>query len=299
MTTVELTVGYPASGKTTYAKQRVIEAGGRLRRVSMDDLRGMLDCGIYSPRHEKTALKIQDEIIRRSVRDGYDIIVDNTHIQKRMPERIRAVLAPHDVTWVVTDFRDVPVDECIRRDKEREMLGQRSVGAEVIERMVRRRPSWSLSEAWLNDYPKPKLYIPSLIATRAVICDLDGTLAIHQGRDPYDTSRCGEDACNVNIATLLDSYQKLGVSIILVTGRDEKFREQTRDWLYRFQIPYNFLFMRPAGDLRRDDIVKAELFDQYIRDDFHVLFALDDRDRVVNMWRSINLMTWQVAEGDF
>lgn len=299
MTLVELTVGLPASGKTTYAKQRVAESGGQLRRVNMDDLRAMLDNGNFSPGHESAALRAQDDIIIQSVRAGYDVIVDNTHINKRMPDRIRSALAPYDITWKVTDFLDVPADECIRRDLERKARGERNVGHEVIDRMARRTRNWLLTEDFLTDYYKPEKYTPPALGTSCVICDLDGTLAVHQGRSPYDTARCGEDALNSNVADVLDMYRDKGVAIILVSGRQVVYRPQTTAWLKGWGIKYDALYMRQAGDLRRDDIVKAEIFDQYIRPNMRVHLVLDDRNRVVNMWRGIGLETWQVAEGDF
>jgi hypothetical protein len=58
------------------------------------------------------------------------------------------------------------------------------------------------------------------------------------------------------------------------------------------------LYMRQDGDFRRDDIVKQEILDKYIDKD-RVLFVLDDRDQVVDMWRRNGLTCFQVAEGDF
>ena len=85
----------------------------------------------------------------------------------------------------------------------------------------------------------------------------------------------------------------------MVTGRDATFRQVTSDWLSKNQIFYNQLLMRPEGDKRRDDLVKRELYDQHIKDKYNVLFVLDDRDRVVAMWRSLGLTCLQVALGDF
>lgn len=305
MTTVELTTGLPGSGKTTFAKARVAESDGMLRRVNLDDLRHMMDLGEYSKEHEKTVLKVQDLAIVQAVREGYDVIVDNTHLHKRIPERIRAALAPYDVHWKVHNFLDVPVEECIRRDQERKARGERCVGADVINSMARRQRTWVLSEEFLRDYYKPSFYVPPEMFTlagvtpSAIICDLDGTLALHNGRSPYDTARCEEDKLNCDVAQVLDAYSKANVRILLLSGRDEQFRPQTEKWLKDWSIKYDRLLMRPAGDVRRDDIVKAELFDKYVRANFRVHLVLDDRDRVVNMWRAMGLKTWQVAPGDF
>ena len=59
------------------------------------------------------------------------------------------------------------------------------------------------------------------------------------------------------------------------------------------------LFMRASGDTRKDEIVKLELFDAHVRGKYDVRLVLDDRDRVVRMWRSIGLTCLQVADGEF
>ena len=57
--------------------------------------------------------------------------------------------------------------------------------------------------------------------------------------------------------------------------------------------------MRKEGDHRRDSIVKKEIYDTLIKDEFDVEFVLDDRQQVVDMWREIGLKCLQVAEGNF
>ena len=67
----------------------------------------------------------------------------------------------------------------------------------------------------------------------------------------------------------------------------------------RHEVPYDELWMRAAGDGRRDDLVKAELFDRHVRHRLAVRVSLDDRDRVVAVWRRMGLPTWQVNYGNF
>ena len=64
-------------------------------------------------------------------------------------------------------------------------------------------------------------------------------------------------------------------------------------------VKYDELWMRAAGDQRGDDVVKAELFDAHVRHRFLVRVVLDDRDRVVAVWRRLGLTCWQVDYGDF
>jgi hypothetical protein len=58
------------------------------------------------------------------------------------------------------------------------------------------------------------------------------------------------------------------------------------------------LLMRKDGDFRADHIVKQEILDKHI-DKERVLFVLDDRQQVVDMWRRNGLVCFQVAEGNF
>jgi len=47
-----------------------------------------------------------------------------------------------------------------------------------------------------------------------------------------------------------------------------------------------------------DEILKKEMLDTFINKD-EVFLVVDDRDKVVKMWRDLGLNTFQVAPGDF
>ncbi|MER7107213.1 phosphatase domain-containing protein [Streptomyces sp. NPDC000229] len=305
MPVVHVMTGLPASGKTTEARRLQAESCGRMRRVNLDDLRTMLD--IPSPEgernsyaHEQTVLAIQDAAVRAAVDDGFDVVVDNTHLTPHIPKRLKA--AVHGLaTFVVHDFTGVPVEECIRRDGERE----RSVGEDIIriladKHLKARKGGWQLTDAWLNDQPPVEPYAADPALPSAVMCDIDGTLALRGDRGPYDFTRCDEDLLNVSVRQALDSFRRADDDVIvLLSGRGEEHREKTEEWLRRHRVPYDELWMRAAGDQRRDDVVKAELFDRHVRHRFAVRVSLDDRDRVVAVWRRMGLPTWQVNYGAF
>lgn len=303
MPTIHVMTGLPASGKTTRALQLLAESEGRMRRVSLDSIRAMLDehgdGRMWTHKHEGTAQRIQEEAVLAALRDGFDVVVDNTHLTTRMPGRLRAVVAG-EATFVVHDFTDVPVDECVRRDAGRE----KPVGEETILRLHQRHRSatkggWRLTAEWMNDQEPVRPYVADPSLPSAILCDIDGTLAINVSRGPYDFERCGEDALNASVAHALATYAATGERIVLLSGRSEEHRERTLGWLGAHQVPFDELWMRHQGDQRRDDIVKAELFDAHVRDRFAVRFSLDDRDRVVAVWRRMGLPTWQVNYGDF
>lgn len=138
----------------------------------------------------------------------------------------------------------------------------------------------------------------------AIICDLDGTLALLGNRSPYDASSCENDTLNYPIANILEVYahQTLhDIKLILVSGREEKYRKPTEAWLKKHNIThYEALYMRQTGDKRKDTIIKKELYKKHIEGAYEILFVLDDRDQVVNMWRQdLGLTCLQVAYGNF
>jgi hypothetical protein len=87
--------------------------------------------------------------------------------------------------------------------------------------------------------------------------------------------------------------------VIIVSGRDDTFKDITLKWLTDNGVFVNEIHMRQAGDKREDSIIKQELFEAHIKDKYNVVFVLDDRNRVVDMWRRNGLKCLQVAEGDF
>jgi trehalose-6-phosphatase len=133
----------------------------------------------------------------------------------------------------------------------------------------------------------------------AIIVDIDGTLAEKGERDPFDWDNVDNDTVHEVIVELVQLLHEDGYVIILVSGREEVCEEKTITWLEDNGIPYNCLFMRKAGDFRKDTVIKKEIYDTEIKGKYYVRFALDDRDQVVKMWRDEGLVCLQVAEGNF
>lgn len=138
---------------------------------------------------------------------------------------------------------------------------------------------------------------------KAIICDLDGTLALIDHRSAYDASAAMDDILNLPVANVVRVYanqKDIPVALFLVSGRDDRYRDVTERWLAKHGIThYAGLYMRRSGDRRKDSIVKREIYERHIKDNYDVIFVLDDRDQVVRMWRSLGLTCFQVAYGDF
>lgn len=304
MTSITLTYGLPASGKTTWAKAVVEYAEGQVVRVNMDDIRAMLGFGAagpleYSKELENTALKIQDKAIVAAVAGGHDVIVDNTHIEQKMPKRIKR-LFDGDVQFCVADFTGTSVADCIANDAAR----SNPVGAETIRKMAGRlsKGSWRLTPEWMNDVTLSEPYTPVQGMPKAILVDIDGTIARHDHRSPYDYSRLHTDGVHIHIADLVFRYKWDGYKIIFLSGRPDikDHRVQTISWFFDHDIEWDRLYMRPADMLEDNDAdVKQFLFDTYIRNNYRVEFMLDDRDRVVRRMRKLGLKVLQVNEGNF
>ena len=92
-----------------------------------------------------------------------------------------------------------------------------------------------------------------------------------------------------------------GTTFIYVTGRPERNRSITDQWLEHYNFPRGRLFMRPDGDHRPDTVIKLEILDKHLREIIQdeMAIAFDDRNSVVKMWRDNGIPCLQVAEGDF
>ncbi len=132
----------------------------------------------------------------------------------------------------------------------------------------------------------------------AIIVDVDGTLAHMNGRSPYDPSKYHEDTVDEVVRNLVHRYANDHI-IIVCSGRDDTYRDVTAQWLDDNGVDWEHLIMRKGGDRRNDALVKQELYERHIAPNYDVQFVLDDRNRVVNMWRSLGLKCLQVADGDF
>jgi predicted kinase len=296
MTTLTITRGLPGSGKTTWARQQP-----RAVRVNRDDLRLMLHGGMLGQGWaEKQVTVAQRAQIEALLRSGINVISDDTNLRAKVVRELAELALHCGADVVYRDFTDVPVEECIARDAQRDAAAR--VGEDVIRGMFQRYLAGRRLPLPIPDLkPKPHgAYTAVPGAPRAVLVDIDGTVAIMNGRSPYDMSRVGEDTPNHAVITAVRAMHAAGHLVVYCSGRSDDCRDETEAWLdQHVGIPYEGLFMRPLGDQRRDSIVKEEIFETHIRGRYHVVGVFDDRAQVVRMWRSLGLTVFQVADGNF
>lgn len=273
--------GLPASGKSTYARE--LQSGSeKWKRVNKDDLRAMLDNSKWSKSNEKFVLKIRDEIIYRALTEGINVVIDDTNFNPIHEAAFKQMAQNHQANFEVKFF-DEDLEECIKRDLKR----PHSVGERVIRQMY---------DQYLK--PAPEVYTPPAGKPTAVIVDIDGTLAHMTDRGPYEWAKVGSDAVDPTIKRLVN-WLSTSYKIILLSGRDSVCRPETEKWLRDNKITYDELHMREKGSMIKDSYVKRGMFEEHVRNKYQVEFILDDRQQVVDMWRSMGLKVMQVADGDF
>lgn len=304
------TVGLPGSGKTTVALKGVahLQAYGHgAVEISRDGIRqqyyGKLSGLTQEQENEVTS--IEHAQINKALERGFYVWVHDCNLRMGYRKALAQMAENHGVGWQQVNLTHVPLDVCLERNRNRDT----PVPEEVIRNMYNRylkslkgaSPAVPVVKERLA-LPRHELYVPDTNLPGAVLVDVDGTVALHEGvRGPYDTSRYHLDRPNVPIIDMVrhEAYD-LGNLIVFGSGRNEKFREVTMEWLFQeVKVPIAGMFMRGLNDTRNDAIVKLELFDTHIRNSFNIKRVYDDRNRVVAAYRSIGLPVLQVADGDF
>lgn len=296
-------VGAPGSGKSTFAKY-LLRTEDNWVRVNRDDFR-MMQFGDSQmvPFYEERISKMVEACVIELLKSKTNVLIDATNCGLRtIEDMVQTYTEYADIQFKVFDL---PVGELVDRcDKRNAEIGK-FIPKSVIEkhanqlRMTQERFDFqpiprTIKESELT-YAEQDTNLP-----RAVICDLDGTLSLLNGRDPYNASTCDEDLLNQPVANLLKIAKNQGYKIILLSGRENIYREPTERFLEKYAIDYDLLIMRNANDFRKDSIIKREIFEQEIRGKYFIEFLLDDRNQVVDMWRKeLNLPCFQVNYGDF
>lgn len=311
-----LTRGLPASGKSTWAKQWVSESPETRIRVNRDDLRLMIfnQASGLTRDQENTITFLQQTIVLRALQDDRrDVVVDDTNLNAKFAKEWLklAAKAGAEVEWN-DDFLSVPLATCLLRDQRREA----KVGAEVIksfyDRYIRGR-KMPLERPQIDSEPllEAEPYSGTPGKPKTFLIDLDGTIAHNDGhRGFFEWHKVGDDKPHEHVIDVVRALTKDGYHPLFVSGRDASCFHETFEWIWEhvfkgewFESPLKNeidLLMRPKGDMRKDSIIKLEIFNEHIRDNYDVKFCLDDRNQVVRMYRDVlGIPVLQVRDGDF
>ncbi len=296
---VIILVSPPAGGKTTFALNYLAKNPNTIR-VNRDSFRFMLrDTPVTEDKVEKLITELSNDAILKGLNKGFDIIIDNTNLKKQYIEDIiNLVKFLADIEFVVLDCS---LEKLIERDKNRE----KKVGEYVIKKMYKDFKFLLETYAFQNIKKKPEtesLFKPLKQddkLQKAVIFDIDGNIAANSsGRSPFDWDKVDDDSTIDIVVQQLKLQNQIGNKILIVSGRDEICRKKTEDWLNFYEIPFHKLYMRKNNDFRRDSIVKKEIFNENIRNNFNVLAVWDDRIQVcVETWYELGIFCFCTNQG--
>lgn len=293
----------PASGKSTWAKKYVQDRINWIR-ISNDEMRVCFFNRVFSKGDTDTINKLRLNLVRFAMDQKLNIVVDNVNLHPQHEQQLKSLCGEANYKFKIQSFCDVSLAECLRRNK----LRKDSVPAVIIVEMYNRFikdadvPAVETTEVPLQRRERAPVANQDESLPHAIICDLDGTLALIEHRNPYDASNCHEDDVNPPVCKTVHAMRADGCQLILVSGRKDEYEAQTRKFLLEkcgFKSEDYILLMRKDGDNRKDSIVKKEIYDTYIKNKFYIHLVLDDRNSVVDLWRSIGLACFQVNYGDF
>lgn len=274
-------VGIPCSGKSHFAKD-LCKSDPSYTEVNRDFIRFNVVCPNsdwssykFTNKREKEVTDIQHQMIIQAFYDDQNVIVSDTNLNPKTRQAMIDLLEEYDFEVEIKEF-PITLEEAYKRDAQR----GNGVGQSVI---------YSMYQKWLQ-YKDRKTYIPDESKPKAVIVDLDGTVADMNGkRGPFEWNKVGGDITRPVIVDMIKGYDTQGYVILAVSGRDGVCFDDTKNWLTENDIPHFYLFMRKQGDTRKDSVVKEEIFWQHIAGRYNVVACVDDRPQMVRLWHELKI----------
>jgi len=287
-----LTCGISASGKTSWANE-YCKINSNWVNINRDTARFILFCdgvedwGLYkfTKAREKAVSDSCENLWKASVHFGENVIISDTNLNPKTQAmwKQRADAAGYEFE---IKYFEISLEEAWKRNERRPNPVRRDV-------ITEQWPKWLAITG-------RKRYTPTGDKPEILLCDIDGTIAKMYDRGPFDWMKVGQDLPRKKIINLIEAYAYSGdYDVMFLSGRDSVCRCITADWLCDNTTVYsgnNFLAMRPQGDMRKDSIVKEELFWE-ITKTYDVVAVFDDRPQVVRMWKDLGLTVIDVSEG--
>lgn len=300
---VVLLRGVPGSGKSTAALQLMNDFPDQFVRVNRDDIRMMMFgeyhfTGDDASTKEKAVTQVEHSLIKSAIKAGKRPLVDATNLNPQSVKSLLRLSGAHGMSVDHIDF-EVSQEEAIRRDAGR----TKKVGEDVIKKFFQRNKIDKVTGK-LPEMPEVPMLesIEDVIQDdslpSAVIVDVDGTVARHVSRSPYDYSKVLSDEPIQFVIDILESLSDKH-EIIFLSGRKDSCFEDTKAWLNK-HVPFwkGKLFMRPDDSNIPDYIVKDALFNENINGKYNVVGVFDDRLQVCRLWQKKGLPLLRVGDPD-
>jgi predicted kinase len=293
MRTYVLAKGLQASGKSTWALEEMRKYPDKYKRVNKDLMRKMLDNGRHSPKNEKFINEVCDLITEKALKSGYDVISDNTNLRDDIFDQACAIAQRIGNVRIFEKFFEVTLKEAlIRNSKRPESLPQDAIEGTYDRYLKNRRVE--VRDSYIPPVVTVSRRLAQTSLPKCIIVDVDGTVALNEGvRDYYDLTKVSNDKPCEDVILLVKDLARMFM-VLMVSGREDSCYDDTQRWIRRYQIPCRLILMRKTGDSRPDAVVKKEIYKSQIEPYYHTVYVIDDRTKVVNMWRSLGLCVLQV-----
>ena len=300
---ISILIGISGSGKSTFTDKVMKDRdfSDQIVRINRDDLRRamfMMGEDYYThPDFKKREIlisELSEQMMYDALNKGYDIIVDNTNLQKKYIDEI--IRKFNHLTDISLEFFGVTLTEA----KHRVMLRDNLADVEYITRQF-------------NDYTKlikqmhgQPLFYPQTAPQvsfnkelpKAYIFDIDGNLALKGDRDIFDDSKLHLDSEIMPVGEVLRALDAKGFKVIFLSGRQDSCYDTTKKWLEDNGLWTNHseMFMRKTKDQRCDSIVKEELLINYVVPKYNVVGVFDDRLRVNRTWYKLGVFCFNTNQ---
>ena len=300
-----LTRGIQGSGKSTWARQWVVEDPENRVRINNDDIRNMLG-KYWVTEREPLVSEIKQNIVTNAMSRGYDIVVDNMNLNPKEVKFWQDIVHNNEVNPISKylyeiEFKDffIPLEECIRRDAMR----PNPIGEKVI------RDTWRRYKHFIQTSEVEK-YVNNLIKEDeskpyCLVVDMDSTMCFNTTKRPWYGEGAAEgminDVPNMGVLRLVERWTKPGPAaysnnLIIATGRDTSQEEVTKQWLAKYNIYPQEFYFRKQGDYRKGVEVKKEQIEK-ILEKYNVVAIIDDCEPIVQMYRDMGLTVLQPNKG--
>lgn len=304
---VQFLVGISGSGKSTYVKKILQNSDEKIAVISRDSIRERYNLFGHKYELEKIVSEVFNKELLLALEIGVDkIIIDNLNLKPKYVREVKKTIEENtnkEIDFSMEVF-DVDFKTCVERNSKREI--QRMVPTEA---MKKQKSLFDMNLKKVEDVLKePRSKIKDVYdlveqdktLRKAYIFDVDGTLALNNGkRKFFEWKYVGLDEPIEEVIQMARILRSNGYSIIVMSGRDSVCMEETKEWLEKYDVPFDEIFMRPEGSNDRDSKIKYDLYNENIKDKFYIEGVFDDRDQVVKMWRSIGFRVYQVNYGNF
>ena len=288
--------GCPCSGKSTWSKE-YIKNNENTIRVCRDDIRLELNNGKYSMDNEREVSIYEKERIIAGIHSNLDVIIDATNLNPKTIKQWNDLANDLECDIEFKKFY-IPFSEAMVRSKKRKEEGGLYISKKVMLGFYKKYFPNELSDEFTDKriIKEPELNLPN-----CVICDLDGTLALHQGRHPYEWDKISTDKMDSRLQLMLMKLHANNQSeIIFVTGRNAEARQATIEWLDKhLGIKDYKLYTKEPNEYTSGEVYKERIYHEHIENKYNVLCVFEDSDRCVLMWRKLGLLTCQLENNDY